>query len=156
MKSEVRVLAEESPRESDQGLTTPRPWPCSGCMQRKRQQRGQDTARKRCCSNQINSYSPILCRALRRKRCSVSASTACPSPSASARQHQLSATAASICRGSLALSPRKVRDSGNRARAPRDVLRHLYQPHRHIFALTSNGGVGLAVPFGVIPQNTHL
>jgi len=38
-----------------------------------------------CCSNQINSYSLILCRALRRERCSVSASTACPSPSASAR-----------------------------------------------------------------------
>ena len=36
-----------------------------GRMQRKRQ-RGQDTARKRCCSNQVNSYSLILCRALRR------------------------------------------------------------------------------------------
>ena len=41
------------------------PWPCSGCMHRKRQW-GQDTARKRCCSNQINSYFLILCRALRR------------------------------------------------------------------------------------------
>ena len=29
--------AEGSPRESDQGLTTPMPWPCSGYMQRKRQ-----------------------------------------------------------------------------------------------------------------------
>jgi len=29
--------AEGSPRESDQGLTTPMPWPCSGCVQRKRQ-----------------------------------------------------------------------------------------------------------------------
>jgi len=106
--------AEGSPRESDQGLTTPMPWPCSGCMQRKRQW-GQDTARKRCCSNQINSYSLILCRALRRERCSVSASTACPSPSASARPQ---ASAPPAC-GALIGCPAPLPRPGSRGWAPR-------------------------------------
>jgi len=95
----MKRACDGSPRESDQGLTTSMPWPCSGhacAAQAPVRPKGQDTARKRCCSNQINSNSLILCRASRRERCSVSASTACPSPSASARQHQPSATAASI------------------------------------------------------------
>ena len=33
----MKRACDGSPRESDQGLTTSMPWPCSGCMQRKRQ-----------------------------------------------------------------------------------------------------------------------
>ena len=80
-------------------------------------------------------------------------SPAYASPSASARQHQSSPTAAWIRRGSLALWPRKPKcecaGTGNRAKAPRDdVDRHHTTA---TFCITIfDGGVGLAVtPFRV-------